>query len=147
MDDETYMLFYDVLTRQDSKKYGIYLSQQVGRIEDSNSKLFLTVVSGQKKNRSGDQLTFRVALACHLIDENRKGCSASFQAKCVVPNDVRLASVRNHMLKTVSSYRRCRKSNRKGREKKSRYMCAECDVPLCNATCFSSFKGKKSSLN
>ncbi|PRD30667.1 UNVERIFIED_CONTAM: hypothetical protein NCL1_25724 [Trichonephila clavipes] len=62
MDDETYMPFYDVPTRQESKvwvfeddpmptilksqramekKYGINQSHQVGRIKDSNSKLNL----------------------------------------------------------------------------------------------------------
>ncbi|GFU47424.1 uncharacterized protein TNCV_3109091 [Trichonephila clavipes] len=48
-----------------------------------------------------------------------------------------LASVGNHMPKMVSNYRRCRKYSRKGQEKRSRYMCAEWDVPLCIATCFS----------
>ncbi|PRD23445.1 UNVERIFIED_CONTAM: hypothetical protein NCL1_46347 [Trichonephila clavipes] len=39
MDVETYMLFYDVPTRQESKKYGIDQSHQFGRAEDGNSKL------------------------------------------------------------------------------------------------------------
>ncbi|GFW06675.1 hypothetical protein TNCV_3287761 [Trichonephila clavipes] len=53
-----------------------------------------------RRNRSLDQLTFREALPRQLMDRyssrKRKGCHASFQAKkCVVPEDVRLASVRN----------------------------------------------------
>ncbi|GFW09585.1 piggyBac transposable element-derived protein 4 [Trichonephila clavipes] len=47
-----------------------------------------------KRDRSLDQLTFRIALARQLIDgyssRKRKGHPASFQAKkCVVPDDVR----------------------------------------------------------
>ncbi|GFX66049.1 piggyBac transposable element-derived protein 4 [Trichonephila clavipes] len=72
-----------------------------------------------KSNRSLDQLTFRIALARQLIDgyssRKRKGRPASFQAKkCVVPDDVRLASGGNHMTKMVSNYRRCGKCSRKG---------------------------------
>ncbi|GFV97102.1 transposable element Tcb1 transposase [Trichonephila clavipes] len=83
----------------------------------------------------------RIAIACQLIhgysSRKRKGRPSSFQANtCVVPDDVRLASVGNHMPKTVSNYRRCRKCSRKGQEKRTRYMCAECDVSLCIATCF-----------
>ncbi|GFW93254.1 transposable element Tcb2 transposase [Trichonephila clavipes] len=64
-----------------------------------------------KRNRSLDQLTFRIVLARQLIDgyssRKRKGRNASFQVKkCVVPDDVRVASVRNHMPKMVSNYRR-----------------------------------------
>ncbi|GFT07779.1 piggyBac transposable element-derived protein 4 [Trichonephila clavipes] len=79
-----------------------------------------------------------------LIDgyssRNGKGHLASFQAnKYVVLDDVLLARAGNHTPKRVSNYRRCRKWSRKGQEKKTRYMCAECDVPLCITTCFSSF--------
>ncbi|GFY31235.1 piggyBac transposable element-derived protein 4 [Trichonephila clavipes] len=61
-----------------------------------------------KKNRNLDQLTFRVALACQLIDgyssRKRKRRPASFQVKkCAVPDDVRLASVVNHVPKMVSN--------------------------------------------
>ncbi|GFX43490.1 piggyBac transposable element-derived protein 4 [Trichonephila clavipes] len=97
-----------------------------------------------KRNRSLDQLTFRIALARLLIDgyssRKRKGRPASFQArKFVVPDDACLPSERNHMPKMVSNYRRCRKCSRKKQEKRTHYMCAEYHVPLCIATCFSSF--------
>ncbi|GFT70955.1 hypothetical protein TNCV_694881 [Trichonephila clavipes] len=58
--------------------------------------------------------------------EKKKGCSTSFQAKtCVVPDDVRLSSVGNHMPRMVSNYRRRRKCSRNGQEKTTHCMCAE----------------------
>ncbi|GFT86794.1 piggyBac transposable element-derived protein 4 [Trichonephila clavipes] len=77
-----------------------------------------------KRNRSLDFLTFCIALARQLIDgyssRKRKGRPVSFQAKkCVVPEDVRLASVGNHMPKMVTNYRRCKKCIRKGQEKRT----------------------------
>ncbi|GFT45910.1 piggyBac transposable element-derived protein 4 [Trichonephila clavipes] len=63
-----------------------------------------------KSNRSLDQLTFRIALARQLIDgyssRKKKGRPTSFQAKqCVVPDDVRLATVGNYVPKMLSSNR------------------------------------------
>ncbi|GFX46841.1 reverse transcriptase domain-containing protein [Trichonephila clavipes] len=59
-----------------------------------------------KRDRSLDQLTFRIALAGQLIDayfsRKRKGRPASFQAK---KRDVSLASLGKHMPKIVSNYR------------------------------------------
>ncbi|GFY05569.1 piggyBac transposable element-derived protein 4 [Trichonephila clavipes] len=80
-----------------------------------------------KRNRSLDQLIFRIALACQLIDRystrKRKGRPANFQAKkCVVPDDMRLASLGKHMPNIVFIYRRYRKCSRKGQEKRTRYM-------------------------
>ncbi|GFT38183.1 piggyBac transposable element-derived protein 4 [Trichonephila clavipes] len=100
-----------------------------------------------KRNRNLDQLTFRIALACQLIDgyssRKRKGRPASFQAKkCAVPDDVPLARVGNHMSKMVSNYRRCRKCSTKADEKRICCICAECDAPLCIGTCFLSFHAK-----
>ncbi|XP_035227169.1 piggyBac transposable element-derived protein 4-like [Stegodyphus dumicola] len=99
-----------------------------------------------KRNRSLDQLTFRIALARQLTDgysSKKRGRPASFQAKrCAVPDDIRIANVGNHMPEMASNYRRCRKCSTKTQEKRTRYMCAVCDVPLCIATCFSSFHGK-----
>ncbi|GFS86074.1 transposable element Tcb2 transposase [Trichonephila clavipes] len=71
-----------------------------------------------KRNRSLDQLTLHITLARQPIDgyssRKRKGRTASFQVnKCAVPDDVRLASVENHVTKMVSNYRRCRKCSRK----------------------------------
>ncbi|GFT79080.1 hypothetical protein TNCV_3094431 [Trichonephila clavipes] len=67
----------------------------------------------------------------------RKGPPASFQAKkCVVLDDVRIASVGTHLPKKVSNYRRCRIGSRKGQEEDP-FICAEWVVPLNIATCFS----------
>ncbi|GFX59619.1 hypothetical protein TNCV_3753841 [Trichonephila clavipes] len=57
------------------------------------------------------QLTFRIELAHQLTDgyssRKRKECPASFQAKkFVVSDDMRLASMENHVPKMVSNYRR-----------------------------------------
>ncbi|GFV48095.1 uncharacterized protein TNCV_3027791 [Trichonephila clavipes] len=84
---------------------------------------FHSVASEQKKQKFGPA-NIRIALARQLIDRyssrKRKGHPASFQVKKrAVPDDVRLASVRNHMPKMLSNYRRCRKCNRKGQEKRT----------------------------
>ncbi|GFW95572.1 hypothetical protein TNCV_1722701 [Trichonephila clavipes] len=65
-----------------------------------------------------------------LLEKGMEVLLASKQKKCIAPDDVRLASVENHMPKIASNYRRCRKCHRKGQEKKTCYMCAKCDVPL-----------------
>ncbi|GFW46264.1 piggyBac transposable element-derived protein 4 [Trichonephila clavipes] len=80
-----------------------------------------------KRNRGLDQLIFRIALAPPLTDgyssRKRKEHPANFKAKkCVVLHNVRLASVRNHILNIFSSYRRCRKCSRNGLEKRTRSM-------------------------
>ncbi|GFV38814.1 piggyBac transposable element-derived protein 4 [Trichonephila clavipes] len=100
-----------------------------------------------KRNKSLDQITFSITLVRPLIggytSRKRKGRPASFQAKkCVAPDDVCLHNVGNHMPKLVSNKRRCMKRNRKTQEKRTHYMCAECDVPMCTTTCFSPFHGK-----
>ncbi|GFW51893.1 piggyBac transposable element-derived protein 4 [Trichonephila clavipes] len=98
-----------------------------------------------KRNRFG-QLTFRIALTRQLIgghpSKKGKGRPTIQAKKCVLLDYVRLASLGNHMPKTDTNYRRCRKCNRKGQEKSTRYICEECDVPLYIATCYSSFHGK-----
>ncbi|GFU59328.1 piggyBac transposable element-derived protein 4 [Trichonephila clavipes] len=77
-----------------------------------------------KRNRSLDQLTFRIALARQLKDgysfKKGKGNPDSFKTKkYVIPDDVRLANVGNNMPKMVSNYRRCRKCSRMGQEKRT----------------------------
>ena len=64
----------------------------------------------KKTNRNLDELPFRITLAHQLIDgyssRKRKGLLASFRVKkCLVPYDMCLASVRNHMPKIVSNER------------------------------------------
>ncbi|GFV15593.1 transposable element Tcb2 transposase [Trichonephila clavipes] len=63
-----------------------------------------------KKPRSLDQLTFSIALARQLIDgyssRKRKGHPVRKEEKSEILDDMRLDNVGNHMLKTVSNYRK-----------------------------------------
>ncbi|GFY15520.1 transposable element Tcb1 transposase [Trichonephila clavipes] len=68
-------------------------------------------VASDKRNRSLDLRTFRIALARQLIDKyfsrKKKPLPSSIQVKkSVVPDHERLASVGNHMPEIVSNYRR-----------------------------------------
>ncbi|GFT70114.1 transposable element Tc1 transposase [Trichonephila clavipes] len=102
-----------------------------------NLAIINTVSSEQKKQM------FRPANIPYNINSSAKGRPTSFQVKkCVITDDERSASVESPMPKMVSNYRQCKKCIKKGQEKKSRNMCAEFDVPLDIATCFSSFSGK-----
>ncbi|GFV50044.1 hypothetical protein TNCV_2354291 [Trichonephila clavipes] len=99
--------------------------------------------TNEQKKRILDQPTFHIALARQLIDgdssRKRNGRPASFLAKkCVVPDHVR------YLVGEIICQRGFPTMDdlRKGQDKRSRYMCAECDVPLCIATYFSSFNGK-----
>ncbi|GFY27504.1 hypothetical protein TNCV_2071241 [Trichonephila clavipes] len=65
-----------------------------------------------KRNRTLDQLTFLIELACQLIDgypqEKKKGRPASFKAKeCIVPDNVSLASVVSKMVFNCRTFRKC----------------------------------------
>ncbi|GFY19518.1 piggyBac transposable element-derived protein 4 [Trichonephila clavipes] len=80
------------------------------------------------RNRILEQITFRIALAHQLIDgysqRKRKRRPASFQAKkCVVPDDVRSASVENHMTEMDSNYRQGSKCIRKRRKRTRLHVC------------------------
>ncbi|GFT62342.1 piggyBac transposable element-derived protein 4 [Trichonephila clavipes] len=111
-------------------------------LKKAPSQLVIGLVDGFDRRKERYQ-TGRRSLIDGYSSRKRKGRPASFQAnKCVIPDDVRIGSVGNHMPETVSIHRRCRKCSRKGHEKRTRFMCAECDVPLCITTCFSSFHGK-----
>ncbi|GFV67991.1 piggyBac transposable element-derived protein 4 [Trichonephila clavipes] len=110
------------------------------RVIDLAIKNSLILWQVNKRNRSSDLLTFRVTLARQLINgyfsRKRKGRPVSFQAKCTVPDNVRIASVENHLTKIVSNYRQCRECIRKGQEK------LECDVPLSIVICLYSLHGR-----
>ncbi|GFV36099.1 hypothetical protein TNCV_346151 [Trichonephila clavipes] len=95
-----------------------------------------------KRNRSLDQPTlYNISSTDNrriFFKKKERISRASSQVKkCVVPDDARLASVGNHIPKMLSNDIRCRKCSKKGQEKRTRYLCPECDVPLCIATCFS----------
>jgi len=94
-----------------------------------------------------DQLGFRLQLARQLTSgytaTRKRGRSVSFLAtKSQVPDDVRLQQVGNHMLQTNKTFRRCRLCSSAKREKRTRYTCSVCDVPLCVDPCFRKFHGK-----
>lgn len=94
-----------------------------------------------------DQLTYRVRLARQLIggfsSRKRRGVKPSFLAKKrTVPDEVRLTQVGNHHPVSGNTYRRCRKCSTKALEKRTKYMCTSCDVPLCIEPCFRQFHGK-----
>ncbi|GFX18035.1 piggyBac transposable element-derived protein 4 [Trichonephila clavipes] len=99
-----------------------------------------------KRNGSLDQLALYIALARQRRDRyssrKRKGRPASFQANvlfrmmCVQPV---WKIIFQRWFQTLDDV-----GNVVERDKKTRirYMCEECDIPLCIATCFSSFHGK-----
>ena len=94
-----------------------------------------------------DQLGFRLQLTRQLTSgytaTRKRGRSVSFLAtKSQVPDDVRLQQVGNHMLQTNKTFRRCRLCSSAKREKRTRYTCSVCDVPLCVDPCFRKFHGK-----
>lgn len=94
-----------------------------------------------------DQLTFRLQLIRQLTNgytnRPKRGRPVSFLAnKRRVPDDVRLNQVGDHMPKQNKTYRRCRLCSTTQREKRTRYVCTACDVPLCLEPCFRQFHGK-----
>ncbi|GFX17943.1 hypothetical protein TNCV_2293911 [Trichonephila clavipes] len=94
-------------------------------------------VQVNKRNRPAK--TFRIALARQLIEGYSSRRPANFQAKeCVFPDNVRLDSVRNHLKRWFPTVDYVGNIAERGK-KWIRCMCAECDVPLCIAICFSSF--------
>ncbi|KAF8781800.1 PiggyBac transposable element-derived protein like [Argiope bruennichi] len=94
-----------------------------------------------------NQLQFRLRLARQLISgfssHKRKGRPVSFlSGKKTVPDDVRLTKVGDHMPTLQKAYRRCRLCSTKAHEKRTRYICTACNVPLCVDPCFLKFHGK-----
>ncbi|XP_063219241.1 piggyBac transposable element-derived protein 4-like [Bacillus rossius redtenbacheri] len=96
---------------------------------------------------SHDQLSFRLRLARQLIanfsNRKRKGRPVSFLSnKEMVPKEVRLTKVGDHMPILEKTYRRCRLCSTKVHDKRTRYICKTCNVPLCIEPCFRKFHGK-----
>ena len=94
-----------------------------------------------------DQLSFRLLLARQLTSafsgKRKKGRPVSFLArKKKVPDDVRLQMVGNHLPQQNKNFRRCRMCSTGKSEKRTRYTCTACDVPLCIKDCFQKFHGK-----
>ncbi|KFM69276.1 PiggyBac transposable element-derived protein 4, partial [Stegodyphus mimosarum] len=108
---------------------------------------FLIDLASREDSGPQDQLHFRLRLARQLISgfssRKRKGRPASFlSSKKTVPDDVRLTKVGDHMPTVQKTYRRCRLCSTKGHEKRTRYVCTACNVPLCIHPCFLKFHGK-----
>ena len=94
-----------------------------------------------------DQLTFRLRLARQLIGDftsrKQRGRPVAFLShKATVPDDVRLVGVGQHFPVVQKTFRRCRMCSTRKREKRSRYLCSACNVPLCLDNCFRQFHGK-----
>lgn len=89
-----------------------------------------------------DQLSFRLRLARQLIgDFSSRKCRGP-PAVAFLAHNVRTVGVGVHMPTTGTTFRRCRLCSSASREKRTRYMCLACNVPLCAAPCFRKFHDK-----
>lgn len=68
--------------------------------------------------------------------------SRSGEKELGVPDELRLANVGRHFPKEEQSYRRCRLCSTKTNNKRSKYTCTSCKVPLCIYPCFQKFHEK-----
>lgn len=96
-----------------------------------------------KPNTTQDQLSFRINLAKQLIanfsSRKQRGKPAQYLSKVSVPKETRLANVGTHLPK-AATFRRCRLCTSKGKgQKRTKYYCATCLVPLCMPECFNEF--------
>lgn len=99
------------------------------------------------KPRKEDQLTFRLNLARQLIlgysSRKRRGRPVFISSKKIaVPEEIRLSGVGTHFPET-GTYRRCKLCSTKAIEKRTKFVCSACKVPLCITECFSKFHGKQ----
>lgn len=88
------------------------------------------------------QLDFRVNLARQLIAgySSRKslGRPPNF-VKCKIPDSIRTANVGCHLPEQHDSYRRCKMCSAAQKQKRTRFVCSSCKVPLCVTSCFAKF--------
>ena len=101
----------------------------------------------RRQHSVSDQLSFRLQLVRHLTSSytssRKRGRPVSFLAnKKSVPEEVRLAQVGNHFPQQNQNFRRCRFCSTTKAEKRPRYTCTACDVPLCLEPCFRKFHAK-----
>lgn len=59
-----------------------------------------------------------------------------------VPDVLRLNTVGVHLPEMLASHRRCRFCSSRKNNKRSRYQCKTCLVPLCISPCFAKFHGQ-----
>lgn len=127
-------------------------------IDTSITNAFLLYKSNKKCTLS--HLEFRVGLARGLIGgfTSRKRRSTGGMPSYVsrrklanenrqkiisaVPEEVRYTNVGDHMPCQLQSYKRCKMCSTKTNDKRSKIMCAKCQVALCIAPCFSEFHKK-----
>nr|CAH7761067.1 unnamed protein product [Callosobruchus chinensis] len=105
------------------------------------------ILMNTSKKRKGDQLTFRLNLARQLINgyssKKRRNRPVFFLSnKRAVPDEVRLSEVGKHLPIQDATYKRCRLCSTKAQEKRTRFVCSSCKVPLCIQHCFNRFHGK-----
>lgn len=110
---------------------------------------FVMYKLSRKGNEKCDQLSYRLVLAKQLIggftSRKKRGRAVLFMSnKRQVPEEVRI-SPQNPHFPVAGSYRRCRFCSTKVKEKRTRYTCEHCKVPLCIENCFKSFHSKKTS--
>nr|CAI5827264.1 unnamed protein product [Callosobruchus analis] len=105
------------------------------------------ILMNTSKKRTGDQLTFRINLARQLVNgyssKKRRNRPVFFLPnKRAVPDEVRLSEVGKHLPIQDATYKRCRLCSTKAQEKRTRFICSSCKVPLCIQHCFNRFHGK-----
>jgi len=105
------------------------------------------ILMNTARKRTSDQLTFRINLARQLVDgyssRKRRNKPVLFLAnKRAIPEEVRLSEVGKHLPIQNQTYKRCRLCSTKAAEKRTRYSCSSCQVPLCIQPCFNRFHGK-----
>lgn len=105
------------------------------------------ILKTNNKPRKEDQLTFRINLARHLISgfssRKRRGRPVFIPwKKTIVPDEIRLSAVGTHFPET-GTYRRCKLCSTKAVEKRTKFVCSSCKVPLCIIECFSKFHGRQ----
>lgn len=89
------------------------------------------------------QLDFRINLARQLIagfsSRKNRGRPPNF-VKRKLPDSVRMANVGAHMPEQHDNYRRCKLCSGAGnKQKRTRFVCSFCKVPLCITPCFPKF--------
>lgn len=104
-------------------------------------------INKRSQNKYGDQLSFRINLARQLIQgftsRKRRNKPVVFLGnKRSIPPEVRLSGVGSHMPNLQKTYRRCRLCSTKANEKRTKYTCSSCEVPLCVHPCFKKFHGR-----
>lgn len=112
-----------------------------------NSFIMWKCVKNKKEKEECNQLSFRIRLAKQLISgyssRKRRGRPINYLSnKSKVPDDVKLANVGSHMPLVNENYRRCKHCSTKSCEKRTRYTCSACEVPLCINNCFAKFHNK-----